>query len=277
MNKVLKYKALLLASAVLFSACGEKDNNDVSDTPSGGGGGSAFAERKLSKIDVSYVGHEEIVETIHFVWENDKLVALGGYLPDGSWHEACRFSYDGDLPTGFSNPGIPAYTASYTHNDGRISHVRFTETYSEGTSEDKEYSFSYTYTDGNITSYTIDRPGTDDDTMYLTWTGNNIATMRLADGDELQLQYSSKKNPIRLPQGVGLEFNKATNYRGVFEYLSTVVGFFSFWTENLLDADFLSLVAKEEFQYTFDGDWPVEMVGPDVKGTPTRIKFYYAD
>ena len=282
MKKVLKYSLLLLASAALFTACGEKDS-DSSDTPSGGGsgnGGYEAPERKISALDVWL--RETFLGTLHFKWEDDKLIALGTYDADSVWHERARFSYVGDLPSEFVEP--PYDKVSYSHNStGQISNVKYTFDGGDG-----EYLFSFTYSNGKVTRFIRDRidDGESPDTTYLTWTGNNVTHFERHDignyGVEVRegtIQYSAKKNPIRLPIGVGIEFTSETHYRGVLEYLWTAAGCsdYCFWTENIPDPNWISYWTGDSVQYTFDGDWPVEMSGPDKKGTPVRIKFIYAD
>ena len=50
MKKVLKYSLFLLASAALFTACGEKDNAP-SETPSCGGSISSYEEENQVDSD----------------------------------------------------------------------------------------------------------------------------------------------------------------------------------------------------------------------------------
>ena len=216
MKKVLKYSLFLLASAALFTACGEKDN-DPSETPSGGGSISS-PEKKIKSIQTTPSNWTLVPRMVSFEWEGDlmKLVHFDGEQVYGSM----IFSYNGatgatvTLPAKRSESEDPSYFnyCNIRYDGDRVIEQEWRKYSGEDSSI---HTYSYSYADGSIAGVDCMWKKWDhkyfrsDENYYregserlpMTFEKGNLVLYGSKSSDEgrtryVEISYDEKKNPF---------------------------------------------------------------------------------
>jgi len=203
MKKALKYTMFLLASAALFSACGEKDN-DPSDAPSGGGSSSA-PSKKIKQIELDYYGD---IWINRYTWDGDNIVELAT-VRDGRVEQKSRYEYEGnrisrETETRYydGEGGYRETVGKYIYAGSHIERVELTEyMYLEGESQPYEQEYDgtrrYTWGDGKPVRI-IDEGRHESITHTYQFEGDNLVKMDVDHGYSTTISYDNGKNPFPL-------------------------------------------------------------------------------
>lgn len=202
MKKVLKYSLFLLASAALFTACGEKDN-DPSETPSGGGSISS-PEKKIKSIQTTPSNWTLVPRKVSFEWEGDlmKLVHFDGEQVYGSM----IFSYNGatgatvNYPRKESDPSYFNY-CNIRYDGDRVIEQEWRKYIDEDSSI---HTYSYSYADGSIAGV---------DYMWKKW------DHKYRRSDENYYREGSERLPMTFEKGNLVLYGSKSSSEGSIRYV----------------------------------------------------------
>lgn len=255
-------RVLALASILMVAVSCEKDHGGLyqgSDAEGGASGKQLIAinEIEYCKYFSDYVlrNTEGYYYGTNMIWQGGRLTEMivkriknGAIVENGR----ATFSYQGENPTEVtitSSEGDETESATMyiTYSDGRVSEVYMVE-------GDEWEKMNYAYSsDGKLESVTQTSMGGTMRNYVMTWTGNNITTVKRYDNGTLEntytFTYDSKKRPtdaiptwFQIIMSDGYSWASANNV--ILRTYETSYGY----------------TRTYSYAYTYDGDYPVKCI-----------------